>query len=505
MIFAVIGFLCGAAVSCLAFFLLWQKKRKNKDGLLAENAAIANEKQNLLSANQTLLENEEKLKKESLNLQIQNSQRGKEIEMMKSHFDEKMRAKDQTLIDQTKQWEEAEEKRLSETKLLKTQEKQWVEQAALLKAENERLQKEAETRELHWQEKTQEKEKRFSELEERNRQLNQQAKVDFENTARKIIQENTKFHREEASKSIDLLLRPFKEDFDKFKKSIQSIEGKEKSFEATLKSFADINAKMRDEAKELSFALKGDIKAQGQWGEFVLTNILEKSGLRKGEEFFLQAQGLEIKDEKGASLKPDVVVKLPDNKHIVIDSKVSLTHYQEWLASPSESKRRELEAKMSYSLSNHIDSLASKKYSFSASVRSPDFTLMFIPNETVFSLAAKAKKDLFERAWEQSVAPVGPTTLFAVLKTIASLWKIERQSQNAEEIARQGGLLYDKLAGFLEDMGKIGDSLKKAEDSYGSAMGKLKTGQGNIVQKARKLKNLGVRNRKQLPAPFQNE
>lgn len=502
MIFAVMGFLCGIIGSCLVFFLLWQKHRQHKANILAEKNLIANEKQNLLSTNQTLHKNEEKLRKESLDLQIQNSQREKEIEMLKTHFDEKIHEKEQTLKDQTNQWEETQQKQLSENHLLQQKEKQWVKDLASLKAENERLQKEAESRETHWQEKTQEKEKHFRELEERNQQLTKKAKTDFENTARKIIQENTKSHREEASKSISFLLQPFKEDMEHFKKSLQDISGKEKFLNDTIKTFKDINSKMRDEAKELSFVLKGDVKVQGQWGEFVLTNILEKSGLRKGEEFFLQAQGLDIKDEKGAPLKPDVVVKLPDNKHIVIDSKVSLTHYQEWLCSSSEEKRRELEMKMSYSLSNHIDNLASKKYSFSTTLYSPDFTLMFIPNETVFGLATKAKKDLFEKAWAQSIVPVGPTTLFAVLKTIASIWKMERQSQNAEEIARQGGLLYDKFVGFLDDMNKVGDSLKKAEDSYDSAMGKLKTGKGNIVQKTHQLKNLGVRNRKELPASF---
>ena len=503
------AFLAGAGLACLFFFVWFQKKQERAKRTEAENARLSDEKANLVSENQTFRENTEKLTQESSLLKIKNGQWEKETEMLKSRFEEKFKEKEQAFQALDRESRRAKEEQKAENKHFQEEKQSWAGQSASLKAENQRLKKELESREALWKETSHKKEGHFRELQEKNKQLMEQlmekTKTDFGSAARKIIEENTKSHREEASKNMSLLLQPFKEDFENFKKSIQNIEEKEKSLGESIKDFAGINAKMRDEAKELSFALKGDVKVQGQWGEFVLSNILEKSGLREGEEFFLQGKGLPdgITDEEGGALKPDAVVKLPDNKHIVIDSKVSLTHYREWLGSIQEEKRRELLGKIRRSVSSHIENLASKRYSFSKSLNSPDFTLMFVPNEGVFSfVVTDDKTNLLEKAWKKSVILVGPTNLFAVLKTVASLWKMERQSRNAEEIARQGGLLYDKIIGFLEDMGKIGDSLKKAGDSYDSALGKLKTGRGNIVQRAIKLQDLGVRNRKELPPHF---
>ena len=383
-----------------------------------------------------------------------------------------------------------------ENKNLREKEKSLRERVSSLTVREELLHKKLESQKKHYEEKIQDRERHFEQLEEK-------AKTVFENTANKIFQEGTKSYREEASKNLSQLLKPVREDMEGFKKSIQSFESKEVSLDKTLKIFTDINTQMRDGALQLTEALRGDLKTQGQWGEFVLENILEKSGLRKGEEFIVQGQGLNIKDEEGGHVRPDVIVKLPDNRHIVIDSKVSLSCLTPF-NSHAEEKDSFLE-KLEKSLNAHIDNLSSKKYQFSSALKTPDFVLMFIPAEEAFALAAQIKKDLFQKAWSRSIVIVSPHTLYATLRTIASIWKIERQNRNALKIAKQAGLLYDKFVGFLEDMGKIDSGLKTARDSYDSAFGKLKDGQGNLIQKALRLKELGAGNKKEIPPDFENE
>ena len=539
MIFYFLAFLAGAGLVGLIFWLLsqglaigiagfllillvylifwlWTQRRQKQteeqtrgqterqaEGQI-ERARLMSEKESLVSENNKLQQSERELREHSATLMTQKGQLEKETEMLKVQLQEK-----------TKEKEEALDRLQTEDQVHREKENQWTEESASLKAGNERLQKELQAQENrhqekikekdeYFQEKIREKNEHFRDMEEKTRQLAEKAKIEFEHSAKKIIEENTKFHREKASENISFILKPFKENLEGFKKSLQGIGVKEESLDKTIKAFQDINTQMRDEAKELSFALKGDVKAQGQWGEFVLSNILEKSGLREGEEFFPQGKGLleGIKDEEGASLRPDVVVKLPENKHIVIDAKVSLKNYQEWLSSTSEEDRKELLKKIRRSISSHIENLAAKQYPFSEGLNSPDFTLMFVPNEGVFSLIIRDDKaGFFEKAWQKSVILVGPTTLFAVLKTVASIWKMERQSQNAEEIARVGGLLYDKFVGFLKDMSKIDENLKKARDSYDSAYRKLKEGKGNIISKAHKLEKLGVRKKDNKPFP----
>ncbi len=378
-----------------------------------------------------------------------------------------------------------------ENQTYREKEKEQFEQLSFFKAENENLKKQLENQKKYFEENLKEKEKLFKELTDKS-------KTEFQNIAQKIFLENTKSYREESTKNLSQILKPFKEDIEGFKKSIQGFENKEKFLNETLKDFTHINSKMRDDTIKLTQALRGDAKAQGQWGEFVLENILEKSGLRKGEEFIIQ-QG--IKDEKGSFSKPDIIVKLPDNKHIIIDSKVSLTHN---IDSNIKENQDNLLEKTVKSISAHIDSLSSKEYQLLEGLKTPNFVLMFIPNEGIFALATQAKADLFDKAWKQSIVIVSPSTLYATLRTIASLWKIERQNKNAEEIAKQGGLLYDKFVGFLEDMKKIGASLKTAEISYDSAFKKLSEGRGSLVKKVQTLKNLGARTQKEIPPHFEN-
>lgn len=414
----------------------------------------------------------------------------------------------------------------------------WTEQFSSLKSREEQKTRDLENQEQLYKEKIQEKEESFEKelnhqksyyeeklqnqknqfesqresekklyekKEEHFKQLADKTKIEFENTAKKIFLASTKSYEEESSKSLSQILKPFKEDIEGFKKSVQSFESKEKFLDQTINHFKDINLEMRGETKKLAQALKGDIKTQGQWGEFVLANILEKSGLRKNEEFLTNKQKMDIKDEQGSSLKPDVIVKLPDNKQIVIDSKVSLTNYQEYLSSDTEDQRGKCLMKILNSVSTHINNLASKKYSFAEGLRTPDFTLMFIPNEGIFSLVTQAKKDLFEKAWNQSIVLVSPTTLYATLRTVASIWKIERQNKNAKQIARESGLLYDKFVGFLNDMKNIDKGLDNAKKNYDQAIKKLDTGRGSLIGKIKRIKNLGANTSKDLPEAFRQE
>ena len=390
----------------------------------------------------------------------------------------------------------------SENQNYRQKEIDWTEQSSSFKAKNENLEKELEHQKKHYEDKIQTQkssyEDRMQEREGHFRQLEEAAKVFFKNTANEIVSES----REKSTKNLSEILKPFKEDIEGFKKSIQGLENKDKFLDETLKNFTDINSKMKDETIKLTQALKGDLKTQGQWGEFVLENILEKSGLRKGEEFIIQGQGQKMKDEKGSATRPDVIVKLPDNKHIIIDSKVSLTHH---ISSNGKENQDDLLEKTIKSLNSHIDNLSSKKYQMSEGLKTPDFVLMFIPNEGVFALATQSQRDLFEKAWQQSIVIVSPTTLYATLRTIASLWKIERQNKNAEKIAKEGGLLYDKFVGFLEDMSKIDASLKTARISYDAAVKKLDEGKGSLVKKVENLKKLGAKTQKAIPANFENK
>ncbi len=419
-----------------------------------------------------------------------------ELDSQRENYEEKIRWRDKGWTEQLndqKTHNENLEKKLSH---LTEKTEDGIKRSSSLEKENEQFKKELGAQKERFEEQIREKEKNFSErmasqqklykeLEEKSKQLTEKTKLDFQNIANKIVSENRKSFGEESTKSLSQILSPFRDDIESFKKSIQTFDSKGKFLDETLKDFKNINTQMRDGAKELTQALRGDIKAQGQWGEFVLANILEKSGLREGEEFIIQGKGL--KDDAGNFMRPDVIVKLPDNKHIVIDSKVSFSH--DYHSLHTKEQKEEALKKILHSLRSHIESLSSKKYTSSADLQTPDFTLMFVPNEGVFSLVTQTA-DLFEQAWKKSIVIVSPTTLYASLRTIASIWKIEKYNKNAKEIAKRGGALYDKFAGFLKDMGSIGGSLNKARDSYDAAMGKLQTGQGNLLRRAEQLKKL---------------
>ena len=359
----------------------------------------------------------------------------------------------------------------------------------------------------YYEEKIQVQEKHYKEkLEEREKSFKEQTdklNLVFKNVANEVFSENTKSYREETTKNLSQLLQPFREDIEGFKKTVHGFESRGKFLEETLTTFKNINTEMRDKTRSLAQALKGETKTQGEFGEFVLENILERSGLRKNEEFFTQAY---LKDEEGQSFRPDAVVKLPDNKYIVIDSKAPFKYYLEYRSATTEKEKEEAFKNMLNSVESHIKGLSPKQYHFLLSekkelsfkdLRTPDFTLMFIANEGIFTLITQAK-DIFEKAWKQSIVLVSPTTLYATLRTIASIWKIERQNKNAKEIAKASGDLYDKFVAFVDDMEKIGKGINTAQESYLTAFNKLDKGRGNLIGRAEKIKKLGAETKKKL-------
>jgi len=261
----------------------------------------------------------------------------------------------------------------------------------------------------------------------------------------------------------------------------------------------ELSLRLDKDARNLTNALKADTKKQGSWGEMVLERILEESGLVKGQEYFVQESG---QHEDGRRLRPDVVIQLPEGKHLIIDSKVSLTAYQAFVSGEDEAaKARDLKKHID-SVKNHVKELNEKNYTAIKGINSPDFVLMFMPIEPAFALALQSDQDLFNFAWERKIVIVSPTTLLATLRTIESIWRQEKQTRNALEIASQGGKLYDKFVGFLVDLEKIGTNLNRASDAYQEAHKKLSSGKGNILTQVEKMKTLGAKTSKSLPQQY---
>ena len=325
--------------------------------------------------------------------------------------------------------------------------------------------------------------------------------TEFENIANKILKKNSEEFTAANQKNIGEVLNPLKEKIYLFEKKVEDTYQKglkdQTDLRAELKKLYDLNSKISEEASNLTKALKGDVKKQGNWGEVVLERILERSGLNEGEQGY-QKQFSDI-SEDGKRIQPDIVINLPDNKHIIIDSKVSLIAYERAVNSVTEEDRVVHIKEHLLSLKTHIKGLSEKHYQSARHLNSPDFVLLFIPIEASFSVAVQEDQELFSYAWDQKIVIVSPSTLLATLRTISSIWQQENQTRNAMEIARQGGALYDKFVGFISDMEKIGKNLTLTQASYGEAMNKLHSGSGNLVKRAESIKKLGAKTTKELP------
>jgi DNA recombination protein RmuC len=325
--------------------------------------------------------------------------------------------------------------------------------------------------------------------------------TEFENIANKILKKNSEEFTAANLKNIGDVLTPLKEKIQLFEKKVEDTYQNglkdQTDLKAELKKLYDLNTKISEEANNLTKALKGDVKKQGNWGEVVLERILERSGLNEGEQGY-QKQFSDI-SEDGKRIQPDIVIYLPDSKHIIIDSKVSLIAYERAVNSTTEEERILRVKEHLQSLKSHIKGLSEKHYQTAKSLNSPDFVLLFIPIESSFSLAIQEDQELFSFAWDQKVVIVSPSTLLATLRTISSIWQQENQTRNAMEIARQGGALYDKFAGFISDMENIGKNIESTRKTYDLAMNKLSTGSGNLINRVESIKKLGAKTTKELP------
>ncbi len=324
--------------------------------------------------------------------------------------------------------------------------------------------------------------------------------MEFENIAGKILKKNSEEFTQANRKNIGEVLNPLKEKIYLFEKKVEDTYQKglkdQTDLRAELKKLYELNNRISEEAGNLTRALKGDVKKQGNWGEVVLERILERSGLNEGE----QGYHIQYSDNStdGKRIQPDVVIYLPDNKHIIIDSKVSLVAYERAVNAGTDEERAKHVRDHLISLKTHIKGLSDKHYQTASKLNSPDFVLLFIPVEASFSLAVREDQELFSYAWDQKVVIVSPSTLLATLRTIASIWQQENQTRNAMEIARQGGALYDKFVNFIADMEKLGNNLRLTHNSYKDAMSKLSEGRGNLVRSTEKLRELGAKASKQI-------
>ena len=323
----------------------------------------------------------------------------------------------------------------------------------------------------------------------------------FKNLANEILEEKSKRFAEQNQQNLDILLKPLQEKLTDFRKQVDETyqsEARERfALKQEVEKLADLNLRMTDETRALTNALKGESKTQGDWGELVLETILENSGLRKGEEYLVQDTQT-ISD--GSRLQPDVVIRLPESKHLVIDSKVSITAYTRYIQADDEAvKTAELNSHV-LSMKQHIQGLSAKNYQDLYGVGSIDFVLMFIPIEPAFLAAMRHAPDIYQEALKKNIVIVCPSTLLATVRTVAHLWRQEHQNRNAQEIARQCASLYDKFVGFVEDLDKVGVRLEQAQISYTDAVGKLKTGRGNLIRTAENVKKLGVKPNKSLPS-----
>lgn len=340
---------------------------------------------------------------------------------------------------------------------------------------------------------------RFHDFKAEAANLKTQIKTEFKNIANEIVKEQSK----DFSEHNQNILKPFKNQLESFEKTIQdqmkdSIS-KAAGFKEQIEQLKNLNQQISQEASNLTNALKGDNKFQGNWGELILEKVLENSGLEKGLEYKIQVSLINSDDDR---IQPDAIVYLPEDKHIIIDSKVSLVAYEKYVNADNDIDRQiNIKAHLT-SLKSHIRLLSDKKYQTAEGISTPDFILLFIPIEASFGVAVKEDIELFNYAWNKNVVIVSPSTLLATLKTVASLWKQEKQNKNVLKIAEESGKLYDKFVGFVCDLEKIERSLDKTVKEFSDAHKKLHSGKGNILTRIEKIKELGAKTTKQLDEKY---
>ncbi len=351
------------------------------------------------------------------------------------------------------------------------------------------------------------KETDFENLWERNKEqkeevekLQEKFTKEFENLANKILEEKTVKFTEQNKENLKNILSPLQDKIQLFEKKVEDTHKESIDYHAALRQqilgLREMNEQMSKETLNLTKALKGDSKMQGNWGELVLERVLEKSGLEKGREYEVQQSFV---TEEGNRLFPDVVINLPDGKKMIVDSKVTLTAYERYINAEDETEKSQFLKEHLMAIKRHVDQLSEKNYHDLYQMESPDFVLLFIPIESAFALALNEDTSLYNKAFEKNIVIVTPSTLLATLRTIDSMWTNQKQQENAVEIARQAGALYDKFEGFVSDLVKIGKKMDEAKVEYGNAMNKLFEGKGNLINSVEKLKKMGAKAKKALP------
>lgn len=341
---------------------------------------------------------------------------------------------------------------------------------------------------------------KLNENKEEVEKLQEKFTKDFEILASKILDEKSNKFTEQNKKNIKEILNPLQEKIQTFERKVEDTQKESISMHSALKEqllgLKELNTQMSKEAINLTKALKGDSKTQGNWGELVLERVLEKSGLEKDREYYVQQSFI---NDEGTRVLPDVVIHLPDNKKMIVDSKVSLTAYEQFVNTEEENEQERFLKEHVNSLKRHVEQLSEKKYEDIYKIESPDFVLLFVPIEPAFAVALNQDNTLYNKAFEKNIVIVTPTTLLATLRTIDTMWNNEKQQRNAIEIARQAGALYDKFEGLLKDLVGIGKRIDDSKKEYSNAMNKLFEGRGNLITSVEKLKKMGAKAKKALP------
>jgi len=332
--------------------------------------------------------------------------------------------------------------------------------------------------------------------------LQEKFSKEFENLANRILEEKSEKFTKSNKENLENILNPLSKKIKEFEQKVENTQKENIGMHASLKEqllyLQTQNLKITQEAENLTKALKGDSKTQGNWGELVLERVLEKSGLEKDREYSVQQS---FAREDGSRVMPDVIIHLPNGKKMIVDSKVSLTDYERYTNADALERPKFLKDHIG-SLRRHVEQLSAKKYEDLYEMESPDFVLLFVPIEPAFAIAINEDNNLYNKAFEQNIVIVTPTTLLATLRTIDSMWSNEKQQRNAIEIAKQAGALYDKFEGFVGDLTKVGKKMDEAKGEYSGAMNKLIGGRGNIISSIEKLKKMGAKAKKSMPEPI---
>lgn len=342
-------------------------------------------------------------------------------------------------------------------------------------------------------------------LNQQKQKTAEQMEQQFKILAQNIFDEKTQLLRKQSEHELQIVVNPLKERVTEFQKKVEEIyfkDQKERSeLQAQLSIMLDLNKKLSEEADNLTQALKGDVKAQGNWGEFVLEKILEQSGLREGSEYITQGHSLKLSDSEGSRQMPDVIIMLPDEKHLIVDAKMSLVSYQNYTSTNDEKFLKDFLK----SLVAHVDGLSAKKYHHLDKLLTPDFVILFIPIEGAFALALQKDQSLFQYAWDKKIVIVSPTTLLATLKTVESIWRRERVHQNYDQLAKAAGQLYDKFVGLYDEILSIENQFQKVEQGFLTVKNRLREGKGNLLSRVDKIRVLGAQTTKQISEEFDEE